>query len=490
MGLPMWRAPSPEPKSAAKGDVTAPARSPIRRRSPPFNNNARRARPGGLLRSPHLLDTDFFVSTSRFSPLPSQPSQSSQPGAAPRPSAVRPSTDRPRLPPPPVPESRNYARRGDSADDTIPYTRAGSHRWRRNTQDRFLAIFQSAVDTLPSQSSLPPPPPIAYTPNFAPAAAARNARADATDGARYSSTRERDLADITAFLSHGRPSDDENNDDAAGPDIVEPSDDGSDGNAVVSLNLPTLRRMGRRTVADGPLPSGSLRDSMSPDSTIDGLGDRDRSLSPSEDWGNILSTVAPDPLAPSADSSFTSAAASASFSNSHPSSRAGSSNSNSASSSRTHLTVPSRRHSPQSELLRACDTDSDTSTDTDDDEDHLRVRPSLRPSMRRREHLRNDIGPPPPLSNLERLTRINRRRRLYPQPERALGDQLDGSTDDPNPEDERAALDHEMRVARAILERLTQREEYGDDFWASVGLTRSMTDGLDSYYEQQRERSS
>jgi hypothetical protein len=41
-----------------------------------------------------------------------------------------------------------------------------------------------------------------------------------------------------------------------------------------------------------------------------------------------------------------------------------------------------------------------------------------------------------------------------------------------------------MRVARAILERLTQREEYSDEFWASVGLTRSMADRVDSYYEQ------
>jgi len=49
--------------------------------------------------------------------------------------------------------------------------------------------------------------------------------------------------------------------------------------------------------------------------SIDGLGDRELSIGPSdEQWLVMQSTVAPDDTLPSADSSFTSAAASASFS--------------------------------------------------------------------------------------------------------------------------------------------------------------------------------
>lgn len=57
----------------------------------------------------------------------------------------------------------------------------------------------------------------------------------------------------------------------------------------------------------------SLRDRPSPAARhalgLDGLGDRDRSLSP-EVWGTLVSTLTPDPQPPSAGSSFVSAAAS------------------------------------------------------------------------------------------------------------------------------------------------------------------------------------
>ena len=80
---------------------------------------------------------------------------------------------------------------------------------------------------------------------------------------------------------------------------------------------------------------------------INGLGDRERSLSPPEDdhWETMLSTITPDPIAPSAGSSFASAAASASFSNA-TSSREANSFSDSATNSigshsvHTSITVP------------------------------------------------------------------------------------------------------------------------------------------------------
>ncbi len=50
---------------------------------------------------------------------------------------------------------------------------------------------------------------------------------------------------------------------------------------------------------------------------VDGLGDRQRSLSPEDNWDTLLTTITPDQQLPSADSSFTSASA-ASLPLSHP----------------------------------------------------------------------------------------------------------------------------------------------------------------------------
>lgn len=47
-------------------------------------------------------------------------------------------------------------------------------------------------------------------------------------------------------------------------------------------------------------------------------------------------------------------------------------------------------------------------------------------------------------------------------------------------------LDQELRDARSLLERLTRRGDIGDDFWASVGLTRSFTDGIERVQERER----
>ncbi|KAI9706257.1 MAG: hypothetical protein M1820_004832 [Bogoriella megaspora] len=84
--------------------------------------------------------------------------------------------------------------------------------------------------------------------------------------------------------------------------------------------------------------------------TINGLGDRDRSPTPSDDeaWDTMVSTITPDPVVPSAGSSFASAAASASFDTSATNSQsrdinsvAGTtSNSNGSNSVHTSITVP------------------------------------------------------------------------------------------------------------------------------------------------------
>lgn len=476
MGLPMWRAPSPEAKDAVKADLTAPARSPIRRRSP---FTGRRARPARSPRSPRVwdnIDIDLLGSASRFAPT--EPT-------------TRPSSGRPRLPPPPVPESRNYSRHGGTARDASGWL-ADEDRLTRMRRERYYrSLYDGGRLENMSRTSAGLP---AFTPNFAPAAAAHSSRTDATTDRRRSNVWSRPIHYRTYpddfFGARGDDVNEANNMDG--------DDSSSDNNAV---GFPPLRRMGRRTIADGPLPSSSLRESWSPASTLDGLGDRERSISPVVDdhWETMLTTVAPDPLAPSADSSFTSAAASASFSNSHPSSRAGSSNSNSAASSRTHLTVPSRRQSPPNELfMRACDTsDSDTASDTEAEGEDIVPRAAM---AYRRNRPETDA---PPSQNPNRYSRGVRNRSreatayvrgFYERRgvegnsrlERPLPfhDQLDEPTEEStNAHDGLQTFDEELRHAHVILERLAQREDVSDEFWASVGLTRSVADRI-----QQRER--
>ncbi|MCJ1412825.1 hypothetical protein MMC19_006924 [Ptychographa xylographoides] len=120
---------------------------------------------------------------------------------------------------------------------------------------------------------------------------------------------------------------------------------------------PPLRRNRHRPAHETPeeQPPGIAID------RADGLGDRRRSFSPEDNtWETLLTTITPDERLPSADSSFTSATASAS-----------SLSSNSASSSATLLTAPSMRSDSGyglSNPSNICDdlTDSECSM-TDDD---------------------------------------------------------------------------------------------------------------------------
>ncbi|KAF2793561.1 hypothetical protein K505DRAFT_417702 [Melanomma pulvis-pyrius CBS 109.77] len=467
MGLPVWRSPSPAAKDALKADLTAPARSPIRRRS---SLVGRRARSSRSPRSPRLLDHNLAAADELFT--------------VERPGTRRFPSGRPRLPPP-VPESRNYTRQSESARDL------GEGLVRLRRERYYRALYDSNMPSLGAMSRHSRQLP-ALTPNFAPAAASRDPQ-EIVERApyRHTSPYHRALPPPRSRVAWSETRTDRLGDPSIG---VETGDDDSSDNAVM---FPPLRRMGRRTIADGPLPSSSLRESWSPATTLDGLGDRERSLSPLDDhWENMLNTVAPDPIAPTADSSFASAAASASFSTSHPSSRAGSSNSNSAASSRTHLTIPSQLPSPPVELfIRACDTsDDDTESDTEDD---MVVYPRL--SSRPMQGLAD--APPRNFNGYSRRVHDQSREvRAYmqdfyggttprdsPQPEPPLTGQLDGPVDEPSTrDDEITALDQELRDARALLERLSRRDDISEEFWASVGLTRPLADRVERI--QQRER--
>ncbi|KAF2085986.1 hypothetical protein K490DRAFT_58316 [Saccharata proteae CBS 121410] len=178
-------------------------------------------------------------------------------------------------------------------------------------------------------------------------------------------------------------------------------------------DFPPLRRMPGRRDLSGPLPSSSLRESWSPGSTVDGLGDRERSISPPDQdaWEVMHMTITPDETLPSADSSFTSAAASASFSaptsNSTSQLDSFTSRSGSAASSRTHMTIPSRRQSPNSlaatnpslTLYGHCETDDDNDNEDNgpspaEETRRLRIRRSLEEHLSGRRTVPSRIGHP------------------------------------------------------------------------------------------------
>ncbi|KZM20079.1 hypothetical protein ST47_g8769 [Ascochyta rabiei] len=313
--------------------------------------------------------------------------------------------------------------------------------------------------------------------------------------------------------------DDNDNDDNDDNDNDNENDNDNDDTPTTATHAavshPPLRRVGHRRIADGPLPASSLRESWSPVSTLDGLGDRERSNSVSSTsshlpWQTFLSTVVPDPVAPTAESSFASAAASASFTAS--SSRASSSNSNSARSENTHLTVPSRRASPglrarpqtNESFARACESSDEGDSTASDTEDEASANPLSRRRMRP-SYFADE--PPSPRRYDRGLMRLGPDEGRYatsyfsdPNFARFSGP-LDGPID--GPEDVEAPtsfatvdddampattpaspLDQELRDARSLLERLARRDDVSDDFWASVGLTRSFADGVERVQER------
>ncbi|KAI9848160.1 MAG: hypothetical protein M1837_000834 [Sclerophora amabilis] len=237
-----------------------------------------------------------------------------------------------------------------------------------------------------------------------------------------------------------------------------------------SNDMPPLRRMGHRSIAEGGHNNSSQGPSHRP-VTVDGLGDRERSLSPDDSWETLLMTIAPDQRLPSNDSSFTSATASASASSlgSNPTSRS------------TPITVPSETEMPPiCDLWSASDSEyseSDTEGELEEEAENG-ANPPNNPrygydhshgSNRQRHpphhhhhhhhhHLRHEFplahpsSPPHPRS---RDGRANRHPRVRDQDE-ALTNDL-------------ATEAHDMQ---RILDRLARREDIPDEWWAAAGLSR------------------
>jgi hypothetical protein len=192
--------------------------------------------------------------------------------------------------------------------------------------------------------------------------------------------------------------------------------------------------MGRRSIAD--IEARRLRVRAA---RLDGLGDRDRSLSPDGEgaWETMLTTLTPDPQLPSAGSSFASASAATSASST-------------SDSQGTSLTTMSSNHNPSQNVNAAienvCDIleDSDSSsvmsdTEAEEDEDIYELQDDHDASERFWRSYADVVA-----SRADRVARHHRA---------ADSDNLGGM--------------------QRIVWGLARREDIPDEWWAEAGLSRT-----------------
>jgi hypothetical protein len=167
---------------------------------------------------------------------------------------------------------------------------------------------------------------------------------------------------------------------------------------------------------------------------LDGLGDRDRSISPEGDgeadgtWDTLLTTITPDPQPPSVGSSFASASAGAS-SRSHPRSAS--------------TPLSSFDFDPTGENVCDVEEFSDLSSDTDVDGDEAE------PNRR----LEDDTGELFWQTYAD-VASAARASRVLIQTSGSGPDSLNGM--------------------QRIISRLARREDIPDEWWTDVGLSRTL----------------
>jgi hypothetical protein len=159
----------------------------------------------------------------------------------------------------------------------------------------------------------------------------------------------------------------------------------------------------------------------------DGLGDRDRSLSPEGDaaWDTLRASIAPDPQPPSGGSSFASTAAAAS-----------SSTSSAVTSTGTSMTSTG----PSEAILGNRDCDNSDFECTDEDEEDTYGLQEFAQS--RGDHLRRSYA-----------------EMVSSRPQQSRNDNAD---------------DIDWPAMRRIITSLVEREDVPEEWWASAGLTRNL----------------
>ncbi|KAJ5934763.1 hypothetical protein N7466_004310 [Penicillium verhagenii] len=387
MGIPLWREPSEsdDSKSAVEKDSSAAARSAIRRQASlrrPSRHTARARGVGGL----SAFHSQILDEIQRGIAEPQMGVRSPVLNLGISEDGLDLDASRREA------LGRNTARPQPSRDADHLARRARTAR-----EQALLSDILSRADRRPSPS---------FTPNFAPAVAYRTA--------------------TSARL---------------------PSD------GVRLPPLPPLRRTSTLN-HDSPtyIPSFILRDyrndntpgRSNEDPPIDGLGDRQRSVSPdgereNDAWETLLSTLTPDAHLPSTSTSF--------FSTTGPTTDA-SHNSTSRTSTASSQTLPPVHMAldPYPDQLHPCDLSSSEDEDTPVNY-HRIAGPSGLPIA-----LRRSPGLPSTLSNHPPIPTIS------------------FSFSD--------SSDTDLQQMQAILDRLARREDIPDDWWAGAGLSRNLGRGL------------
>ncbi|TVY43327.1 hypothetical protein LSUB1_G001415 [Lachnellula subtilissima] len=164
---------------------------------------------------------------------------------------------------------------------------------------------------------------------------------------------------------------------------------------------------------------------------LDGLGDRDRSLSPDGPtdaaWDTLLSSIPPDPQPPSAGSSFASA----------PSAIAAASSSSDSAAASASTSMTSMGPSEETPVIHDCDVSDSGSTSDEEDEDMFELA----------EFGRN-TGP--------------RAWRSYADVVTARADQA------------RAVEEPDLDSMHMIISRMAHSDDIPDEFWVSAGLSRNL----------------
>ncbi|KAJ5635307.1 uncharacterized protein N7484_008620 [Penicillium longicatenatum] len=397
MGIPLWREPTESDafKSATEKDSSASARSAIRRAATirRASRHGARARGAGVLSSFHSQILDE-IQRGMGEPQTGVRSPVLNLGV----SEDGLDLDASRL----EALGRNAARPLPSA--SLPADHLA--RWRSARDRALLTNLLSRTDTQSQTGERRASPSL--TPNFAPAAAYRTAVSP-------------------------RPSD--------GPHLPTP---------------PPLRRTDTSNEDSQyhmpPIIWGPARRRPRPqrDPTMDGLGDRQRSVSPDGErenaaWETLLSTLTPDTHLPSTSTSFSSTIAPSTDTSLDSTSR------HSAPQSRRLPPLPVHTAlDPYPDQLHPCDLSS--SDDEDTPVSHQSSGPILFGASGLPLPLYRGAGLPSTMSN-------------HP-PIPTISFSFDSSTDT------------DLQQMQAILDRLARREDIPDDWWAGAGLSRNMGRGL------------
>lgn len=294
------------------------------------------------------------------------------------------------------------------------YTRPNQHRREhasrraRNTRDQSLSDLLGRSDT-PFRSNAHIPSP-SLTPNFAPALTYHHTSHPSSDGVRL-------------------------------PPLPPLRRTDSRGHDLADFIPPVLLRDYRANHA----PNRSNREPA-----IDGLGDRQRSLSPDAEpatdaWDLLLSTITPDATLPSTDTSFSSTASATDASRDGTSQTAGA-------FSQTLPSMPPGRDLPIGLEMHPdhnpCDISSSDDEDTPVNYRRVLGRSGLPLSLRREPGLASTMSSHPPAPTISF----------------AFSD----------------SSDTDLQQMQAILDRFARRQDIPENWWAGAGLSRTVGRGLNT----------